>query len=81
MNSTVIVELFSKPDCPLCDDAKAVIAEVRARVPFILKEVNIESDPALFERHRYDIPVVFIDGKKAFKHRLTAREFQARLKR
>ena len=75
------VEIYSKPDCPLCDEAKAVLREVQQRVPFELVEVNIESDPALFERYRYDIPVVFIGGQKAFKHRLNAHLVEERLRR
>lgn len=75
------VEIYSKPDCPLCDDAKAVLLSVQRRIPFALREINIESDPAVFERYRYDIPVVFIDGKKAFKHRLDERQLEARLRR
>ena len=77
----MLVEIYSKPDCPLCDEAKEVLREVQARCPFTLREVNIESDPELFDRYRYDIPVVFVDGNKAFKHRVDARALEARLKR
>ncbi len=75
------IEIYSKSDCSLCDQAKAVLLEVRSRVPFELVEIDIERDPLLFERFRYDIPVVFIDGKKAFKHRLDPRVLEARLRR
>jgi len=75
------VEIYSKPECPLCDEAKAVVMEVRGRVAFEYAEVNIERDPVLFARYRYDIPVVFIDGHKAFKHRVEAAALEARLLR
>ncbi len=75
------VEIYSKADCPLCDEAKAVLLEVRERVPFELVEVDIEADPSLFARYRYDIPVVFIEGRKAFKHHLTAKDVEKRLLR
>jgi len=74
------VEIYSKPGCHLCDEAKAVILAVRRRISFELVEIDIERDPALFERYRYDIPVVFVDGHKAFKHRLTAEALERRLR-
>jgi glutaredoxin len=77
----MIVEIYSKPQCPLCDEAKEVLARVRRRISFELKEVDITGDPALFERHRYDIPVVFVNGRKAFKHHLDERAVEDRLRR
>ena len=75
------VTVYTKPDCPLCDEAKEVLGRVRARVPFDLEEINILADPALLERFRYDIPVVFIDGQKAFKHHLDEEAVERRLRR
>jgi glutaredoxin len=75
------VEIYSKADCSLCTEAKAVLEGLRRRIPFDLVEVDIERDPVAFERYRYDIPVVFIDGQKAFKHRLDARAVEQRLRR
>jgi glutaredoxin len=75
------VTLYTKGGCCLCDEAKAQIRAARDRVEFAYREVDIESDAALFERHRYDIPVVEVDGHRAFKHRLTAEQLVARLRR
>ena len=77
----MIVEIYSKPDCPLCDEAKEVLARVRRRVPFELQEIDITKDDTLFQRHRYDIPVVFVNGHKAFKHHLDEKAVEARLRR
>ncbi len=74
------VEIYSKPGCHLCDEAKAVLLAVQRRIPFDLIEIDIERDPALFERYRYDIPVVFVDGHKAFKYRLTEEALERRLR-
>lgn len=77
----MIVEIYSKSQCSLCDEAKEVLAEVRRRIPFDLREVDITQDPALFEEYRYDIPVVFVNGRKAFKHHLDAKAVEQRLRR
>jgi len=45
-----------------------------------LEEVNIESDPALLERYRLDIPVLEINGVEAFRHRLEADQFRTAIR-
>ena len=75
------VEIYTKPDCGLCDEAKKILVEARRQVAFDLVEVNIESEATLLAEYRYDIPVVFVDGHKAFKHRLTLADVLNRLRR
>lgn len=75
------VEIYSKPDCSLCAEAKRVLLALQHQIPFELLERNIEDDIQLFERYRYDIPVVFIDGQRAFKHRLDPDRARERLLR
>lgn len=75
------VVLYTKTGCCLCDDAKEALALARALVEFSLREVDIESDPALFAAHRHDIPVIEIDGRRAFKHRVSADRLIERLSR
>jgi len=64
------VEIYSKPGCSLCDEAKAVLLSVRERIPFELVEVDIRSDRALFDRYKFDIPVIVVEGERAFHHRV-----------
>ena len=77
----MVVTIYSKAGCALCDEAKATIERVQQRIPFVLSEVDIAADPALLAAHRYDIPVVFIDGHKAFKHHVDEALLEARLRR
>jgi hypothetical protein len=48
---------------------------------FTLQEVNIESDPELFARYRYDIPVISINGVETFMHHVDPAEFRKKLLR
>jgi Glutaredoxin-like domain (DUF836) len=63
----------------LCVTAKAVILAVRREVDFGFREVDIGWSGELYEDHKHDIPVVEIDGKRAFKHRVDAVELKKRL--
>ena len=66
----VDVVVYGKPDCSLCDEVKRQLKSLRVSYPFRLKEVNILEDGQAYTRFRNDIPVVFVNGKKAFKYRL-----------
>ncbi len=66
------VQLFTKACCPLCDEAKEAIAKARARCAFSFEEVDIESDPALYERYRYLIPVLSVNGREVFYGKVSA---------
>ena len=75
------VVLYGKADCSLCDEMKDVIEQVRGEIPFTVEVVDIERDAALAAAYALDIPVLFIDGRKAFKHRVDAAALRRRLAR
>ncbi len=58
-----------------------VIEEVRRHYPFELEIINIETDPALEAAYGTEIPVVMINGNKAFKYRVDESEFARKVKR
>ena len=43
-----------------------MVEAVRAELPFALEVVEIDGDPALEARHRERLPVVEVDGERAF---------------
>jgi glutaredoxin len=54
--------LYGKPDCGLCDELKAMLAELQSESRFVLREQNILEDPAAYERYRSWVPVLEIEG-------------------
>ena len=59
--------LYGRPGCHLCDDARARLEAIRRTHPFVLREVDIEADDALFKRYLERIPVVALDGEELFE--------------
>ncbi len=56
--------LLGKPDCHLCDDARAVVEGVLADHPEVaFEERSILDDPELLEAYVEEIPVVLIDDR------------------
>jgi hypothetical protein len=56
---------------------KAEMSKARCADLYSLEEINIENNAVLFARYRFEIPVLWINGVEAFKHRLLAEEFKA----
>jgi glutaredoxin len=75
------VTIFSRPGCHLCEVAKEAMLTAGCEREFVLEEVNIDDDPALRDRYGNDIPVIFINGVKVFKHRVDSLEFKRKLRR
>jgi glutaredoxin len=80
-DTTIDVAIYSRPGCHLCDEAKETIERVRRRVQFGLRVINIETDAELVKEYGEQIPVVLINGNKAFKYRVDEAEFEKRVKR
>jgi len=62
VDGAVAAVLYGKADCHLCDEAEAILTAVSRDLGVRWRKVDIDSDPALFERFRYRIPVVEIPG-------------------
>jgi glutaredoxin len=60
----VIINLYSKTNCPLCDKAKQVLQELQKEFTFQIREIDIYQDDALLEKYQLMIPVVEIDGEE-----------------
>ena len=81
MEIPVQIDIYSRPGCHLCDDAKEVVERVRRRFPFSLRVIDIETDPELEKAFGEQIPVVFINGNKAFKYLVDEHELEQKVKR
>lgn len=57
------VVLIGKPACHLCDQARAVVAEVCERLGVDWAEQSIFDDPALYDEYWERIPVTLVDGR------------------
>ncbi|MGH9720867.1 MAG: glutaredoxin family protein [Bryobacteraceae bacterium] len=74
------VTLYTRAGCHLCEEAKAVLSAARRRAAFDLDEIDIDGDSELRRLYDQEVPVVAIDGTKAFKYRLTVEEFLKKLR-
>ncbi|MBM7571053.1 glutaredoxin family protein [Aquibacillus albus] len=58
------VVMYTKENCPLCEDAKELLLILKNEVSFSFEEIDIYTDDRLLEKYQLMIPVVEIDGKE-----------------
>lgn len=73
--------LYSRRDCCLCVEMKTVILQVAETIALALTEVDIDGSVELEEKFGNEVPVLFIDERKAFKHRVTVSDLTKKLSR
>lgn len=73
------VVVYSRKGCHLCEIVKESIVKLHKRGGFTWREIDVDSDTEVRRLYNDEVPVVFIDGRKAFKYRMDEREFLRKL--
>lgn len=74
-----VLDLYSRPGCHLCDDARAILAPLARELGFDLREHNIEDDDALHRLYLERIPVGLLDGEHVFDYFADEAEIRSRI--
>jgi glutaredoxin len=73
------VVMYSRRGCHLCEVVKESLDKLSRRGGFTWREVDVDGDLELRRQFNDEVPVVFIDGRKAFKYRMDEQEFLRKL--
>ena len=77
----VAVTLYGALGCHLCEVARDRLIGLRDELGYTLDQVDITGDPDLEARYREWLPVVEIDGERAFVYTVDEEGFRRRLAR
>jgi glutaredoxin len=78
---TIELILYTRQQCCLCADMKETVRRVIERCAASLEEIDVDSSAELQAQYGSEVPVLFINGRKAFKYRVTAKELERKLRR
>ncbi|HUY26348.1 MAG TPA: glutaredoxin family protein [Candidatus Binataceae bacterium] len=73
--------LYTRRECGLCREMEEVIEAELPRFDARLERIEIDANPDLETLYGQEVPVLFVNRRKAFKFRCTGREFRKRLLR
>ena len=73
------LQLYTKTDCPLCDEAKESLELLAGQLPIHVEEIDITSNLGLFAKYKELIPVLELEGKRLFVHRIRVNRLRRKL--
>ena len=72
-------QLYTKADCSLCDEAKKSLESLTGQFPIQIEEIDITANLGLFTKYKELIPVLELDGKRLFVHRIHVKALKRKL--
>ena len=73
-HSTFEVTFYTKAGCHLCEEARDMLEDIAALTIYELTEIDIRSNPTIFEKYRYRIPVILINNETLIEGRIEFRD-------
>ena len=77
--STVRITLYSRPGCHLCEAMRDVAVAVARERGATFEEVDVDDDPVVAAQYDLEVPVLCVNGTKAFSIRVTPELLRQRL--
>jgi hypothetical protein len=68
------IVLFTRRQCHLCEEAKSQISDILGSIK--IREIDVDSDPALAAKYGEEVPVGFMGNEKVFKYRVDPRRLR-----
>src|SRR5262245_47231001 len=81
VNQMMRLTLYSRVDCHLCHEMRAIVDRVVRQVAATVEEIDVDGDPALVARYGDEVPVLLVNGARAFAGHVTEAALRARLAR
>jgi glutaredoxin len=73
------VELYSHPDCHLCEQALVILRLMQMEHAFELRELDIRADDQLHRDYFERVPVIAVDGEELSEYFVDEPLLRARL--
>ena len=72
--------LITRRDCHLCEEMADVLEQTAPLFGAQIEVADVDSSAELLARYSNEVPVLLVEGRKAFKYRVTRRELERRLR-
>ena len=76
---TLLIKFYTKPKCSLCDEVRTLLKQLKKEYPFDAEEVNILDDSNLYERYKYEIPVLLFSDQFQLKGKINREQLRDKL--
>lgn len=74
------ITFYTKPNCPLCEDAEELLDEMRRHFDFSVLKIDITTDMDTYEKYKHRIPVLRLGDLGDLYGRITEKELKQRIR-
>jgi hypothetical protein len=75
------IVLYTRNECCLCHEMEEIVAAALPGFEARFERIAIDGKSELEARHGTEVPVLYVNQRKAFKYRCTPRQLRKRLLR
>ena len=75
------IVIYTRRECGLCHEAAEAIAPIARQRGLAVELVDVDRDAELVRLYGNEVPVIFVNGRKAFKYRVDLAKLEALLER
>jgi len=75
------IVIYTRRECGLCHGAIEAIAPIAEQRGLAVELVDVDRDAELVRLYGNEVPVIFVNGRKAFKYRVDLAKLEALLER
>lgn len=75
------IEIYTQPNCPLCDEAKEKLAFVCNSLNLTFSEIDIHNQDSLLEAYLIRVPVIKINGHEIAEGNVYMHEIEDSVKK
>ncbi len=71
------IQVMSRRECGLCETAKMIVRQAADHGLCTWESVDVDRNKALLVRYGMDVPVVLVNGREHFRHRMEPEALEA----
>lgn len=71
---------YTKPNCPLCEEAEEILEEMKDLFGFSISKVNIMKNMNTYEKYRHKIPVIEFADNHSLSGKIDKKELEQKIK-
>lgn len=75
----IVLTLVTRRDCHLCEEMAAAVRAVSEGEPLRVEVRDVDEDDDLRRLYDEQVPVLLVNGRRAFKYRVTPAELRRRI--
>jgi len=76
-----VVELYTTPDCGLCQEAKLLLLRLQKEYPFRIEEQVLHEDHPRYKEYLVSVPVVVVQHAEMLSGRVEEKKLRSAIKR